>query len=140
MSFPPALRWSYALLGVADPDQVSQERIEASGDADAVHLFHDPLEGLTEGGIVYYQSALPPAQIWESLPVKARRSIHARKLRLFALDAKKIARDTSSRADLQVRMQGIVLLGAFLRLSPFAATAGLDETALFSSLEKTLTK
>ena len=103
-------------------------------------LSGDPLQGLSEGGIVYWQSPLPPSQIWESLPGKTRRTVAERKLRLFALDAKKIARESSSRADLQVRMQGIVLLGAFLRLAPFAEQAGLDENTLFASLEKTLTK
>jgi pyruvate ferredoxin oxidoreductase beta subunit len=37
-------------------------------------------------------------------------------------------------------MQGIVLLGAFLKLSPFAAAANLSADALFAGLEKSLTK
>ncbi len=103
-------------------------------------LSGDPLEGLREGGFIYLQSSLPADKVWESLPVTARQTIRQRKLRLFALDAGRIARESSSRVDLQIRMQGIVLLGAFLRLTPFAEQLGLDKEHLFSSLEKTLTK
>ncbi|HTM39748.1 MAG TPA: 2-oxoacid:acceptor oxidoreductase family protein [Terriglobales bacterium] len=100
----------------------------------------NPLEGLADGGLVYLQSNLPAEKIWGNLPEGARQEIRARKLRVYALDAGKIARESSSRADLQIRMQGIVLLGAFLRLTPFREQAGLDTEHLFGSLEKTLTK
>ena len=103
-------------------------------------LSGSPLEGLREEGLIYLQSSLPATQVWSSLPAAARETIRERRLRLFALDAGRIARESSSRADLQIRMQGIVLLGAFLRLTPFAEQLGLDKEHLFSSLEKTLTK
>src|SRR5581483_5561108 len=103
-------------------------------------LSGNPLEGLREGGFIYLQSSLPQGQVWSSLPAAARETIRERKLRLFALDAGRIARECSSRVDLQIRMQGIVLLGAFLRLTPFSEQLGLDKEHLFSSLEKTLTK
>ncbi|MCL5287325.1 MAG: 2-oxoacid:acceptor oxidoreductase family protein, partial [Acidobacteria bacterium] len=103
-------------------------------------LSGDPLVGLLPNGIIYLQSNQPADKVWASLPAAARQTIRARKLRLFALDAKRIAKESSSRMDLQVRMQGIVLLGAFLRLAPFGERAGLDEKHLFSSLEKTLNK
>ncbi len=100
----------------------------------------DPLEGLRRGGTIYLQSSLPTEQIWQALPVAARKTIRERKLRVFALDALSIARESASRADLQIRMQGIVLLGAFLRLTPFHERAGLGEEQLFQTLQKTLTK
>jgi pyruvate-ferredoxin/flavodoxin oxidoreductase len=103
-------------------------------------LSGDPLDGLAVGGAIYFQSPLPPAQAWASLPAAARRTIREKKLRLFVLDALGIARQSASRADLQIRMQGIVLLGAFLRLTPFAEHAGMNEDALFSALRKTLEK
>ncbi len=103
-------------------------------------LSSDPLEGLAVGGAIYFQSPLPPEQAWASLPAAARRTIREKKLRLFVLDALGIARESASRADLQIRMQGIVLLGAFLRLTPFAERAGMDEEALFGALRKTLEK
>jgi len=60
--------------------------------------------------------------------------------RLFALDTVQIARDVSSRADLQQRMQGIVLLGIFLRITPFQAESGISEEQLLKGVEKSLRK
>jgi len=100
----------------------------------------DPLEGLRPGGIVYLQTGVPPEQVWNSISPAARKAIRARNLHLYALDALRIARESASRADLQVRMQGIVLLGAFLRLTPFRERAELSEEELFTSLRKTLEK
>ncbi len=98
----------------------------------------DPLKGLAPGGIVYLQSSEPPEKAWGTLPATARRAIRERDLRLYVLDAARIGRECSSRPELQVRMQGIALLGAFLRLTPFRESAGLGEIELFSALEKTL--
>jgi pyruvate-ferredoxin/flavodoxin oxidoreductase len=119
--------------------ELSVVEFVAIQDANAF-LIGDPLEGLATGGTIYFQSQLPAEQVWNSLPAAARQTIREHKLRLFVLDATRIARESSSRADLQVRMQGIVLLGAFLRLTPFAERAGLDEEKLFAALEKTLEK
>ncbi len=100
----------------------------------------DPLEGLRPGGIIYWQSAEAPEQVWDGLPAAARRTIRDRGLRLFVLDAGRIARESASRADLQIRMQGIALLGAFLRLTPFRERAHLGEEELFAALQTTLEK
>jgi pyruvate/2-oxoacid:ferredoxin oxidoreductase beta subunit/Pyruvate/2-oxoacid:ferredoxin oxidoreductase gamma subunit/Fe-S-cluster-containing hydrogenase component 2 len=103
-------------------------------------LSGDPLAGLRNEGAIYLQSTLPQNEVWSSLPLAARKNIRERKLKLYALDAQKIARDCATRMDLQIRMQGIVLLGAFLKLTPFAEKAGLDKEKLFGSLRQTLTK
>jgi pyruvate-ferredoxin/flavodoxin oxidoreductase len=100
----------------------------------------DPLAGLSRGGIVYLQSSEPADKVWETLPAGARKTIRAEGLRLYVLDAARIGRECSSRADLQVRMQGIALLGAFLRLTPFRERAKLGEAELFAALTKTLEK
>jgi len=100
----------------------------------------DPLDGLRPEGMIYLQSQLPAGQVWNSLPLAARKKIRERKLKLYALDAAAIARECATRADLQIRMQGIVLLGAFLKLTPFAEKAGLNADQLFGSLCNTLTK
>jgi len=50
----------------------------------------------------------------------------ARGIRVTALDTAGLARRHSPRPDLIIRMQGIALVGAFLRLTPFAARAGLE--------------
>ena len=55
-------------------------------------------------------------------------------------DTVKIAKEVSSLADLQQRMQGIVLLGVFLRVTPFTAESGISDEALFQGVEKSLRK
>ena len=61
-------------------------------------------------------------------------------VRLFALDTVGIAQTVSSRADLQQRMQGIVLLGIFLRVTPFQKDLALSEEDVFHGVEKSLRK
>src|SRR6185369_4890456 len=68
------------------------------------------------------------------------KTMRDRNAKLFALDTVKIAQSVSSRADLQQRMQGIVLLGIFLRITPFQADLALSEEALFHGAEKSLRK
>jgi pyruvate-ferredoxin/flavodoxin oxidoreductase len=52
----------------------------------------------------------------------------------------KIARELAAAPDLQLRMQGIVLLGIFLRVAPFVRARGLSEPQLFEGVEKALRK
>jgi pyruvate-ferredoxin/flavodoxin oxidoreductase len=51
-----------------------------------------------------------------------------------------IAREVASVADLEMRMQGIVLLGAFLKLTPFATASGMSDEAVYAGVEKALRK
>jgi pyruvate-ferredoxin/flavodoxin oxidoreductase len=51
-----------------------------------------------------------------------------------------IARTVASEADLQMRMQGIVLLGAFLRLTPYAREAQMTDDQVYAGVEKALRK
>jgi pyruvate-ferredoxin/flavodoxin oxidoreductase len=46
----------------------------------------------------------------------------------------------ASEADLQMRMQGIVLLGAFLKLTPFAAQSNMSDDAVYDGVENALRK
>ncbi|MGH9602347.1 MAG: 2-oxoacid:acceptor oxidoreductase family protein [Terriglobales bacterium] len=103
-------------------------------------LYTDPLQGLRPGGILLLQSELPSDAVWKSLPARARRKIREQNLKVFALDGRRIAHESASRPDLQLRMQGIALLGAFLRLAPFREQTGWSEEALFEALKKPLTK
>jgi pyruvate-ferredoxin/flavodoxin oxidoreductase len=52
----------------------------------------------------------------------------------------KIAREVASEADLQMRMQGIVLLGAFLKLTPYAKQSSMSDDAVYAGVEKALRK
>ncbi|HET6746064.1 MAG TPA: 2-oxoacid:acceptor oxidoreductase family protein, partial [Candidatus Limnocylindria bacterium] len=100
-----------------------------------------PLHGVVDGGAVFLQSAGDGAEaIWASLPVEARTEILRRGLRVFALDTAGLARAHAPRPELEVRMQGVALAGAFLRIAPFAQRAGLNREALARALRPTLTR
>jgi pyruvate-ferredoxin/flavodoxin oxidoreductase len=112
----------------------------ALNDVNAFNL-ENPLMGLAEGGMVFVQShRTDAADIWGSIPAWARKVMCEKKARLFALDTVGIAQAVSSRADLQQRMQGIVLLGIFLRVTPFQAELSLSEEEVFRGVEKSLRK
>jgi len=109
-------------------------------DVNAFNL-ENPLAGLSPRGMIFVQSQeTDPAAIWQAVPAWARQEMRAKEARLFALDTVSIAREVSSRADLQQRMQGIVLLGIFLRVTPFQADSGISEAQLFEGVENSLRK
>jgi pyruvate-ferredoxin/flavodoxin oxidoreductase len=101
----------------------------------------DPLAGLGEGGLLFMQSACPtPERAWDEIPEAAQQTIRERRIRVVALDTVSIARDVATRADLVQRMQGIVLLGVFLRWTPFLEEESLSEDELFERIEIALRK
>ncbi len=108
-----------------------------------VNAFHssDPLAGLADGGSVFIQSRFESdAEIWDQIPPQARQGILEKDVRVFYLDTVKIAREVASSPDLQLRMQGVVLLGIFLKVAPFVGNNALTDEALFGAVEKTLRK
>jgi pyruvate-ferredoxin/flavodoxin oxidoreductase len=112
----------------------------ALNDVNAFNL-ENPLAGLSQGGMVFVQSQkADPADIWSAVPAWARKEMCDKQARLFALDTVGIAQKVSSRADLQQRMQGIVLLGIFLRITPFQSELALSEEEVFRGAEKSLRK
>jgi pyruvate-ferredoxin/flavodoxin oxidoreductase len=99
----------------------------------------DPLHGLVDGGTVFVASAqADPEAIWGSIPIEARQEILARGIRLTALDTAGLARARAPRPDLVLRMQGVALVGVFLRLTPFAARAGLARAELLAAVRPQL--
>jgi len=105
----------------------------------AAFALGDPLHGLVDGGTVFIQSALTdPAAIWESIPPAAREDIVCRRIRVTALDPAALARRHAPRSDLLLRMQGIALVGVFLRVTRFAEDAGLDREALLAAVASRL--
>ena len=75
-----------------------------------------------------------PEAIWQSLPAPARAEILARGIRLTVLDTAALAARHAPRPELLVRMQGVALVGVFLRLAPFAQRLGFSDAALFDAL------
>ncbi len=101
----------------------------------------NPLAGLVDGGTVFVQSPLRDAEaVWASIPASARAEILARRIRVTALDTVALAREHAPRPDLVVRMQGVALVGVFLRVAPFAERAGLDRAALMEAVRRQLTR
>jgi len=109
-------------------------------DVNAFHL-GNPLAGIARGGAVFVQTPeTDPATIWARVPQEAQAIIRERGLRLLALDTQKIARECTSRPELQVRMQGIVLLGIFLRATPFLSRLPYTEAEIDQAVERSIRK
>lgn len=101
----------------------------------------NPLGGLLDGGAVFMQSPYTePADVWQRIPDYAKKFIRDKKIRVFFADMVKIAREMASEADLEMRMQGIVLLGAFLKLTPYAQESGMNDDGVYAGVEKALRK
>ena len=78
----------------------------------------NPLDGMSEGGCLVWESEEEGEQAWERLPLWARRQIIDKNIRVFTLPGFQIARRATDRADLHLRMQGNAFLGAFFAVSP----------------------
>jgi len=103
--------------------------------------YSNPLTGITEGGAIFIQSRYDdPATVWQQIPASAQQTIVEKNIQVYFLDTVAIARSVASSPDLLTRMQGVVLLGVFLKVAPFMAERGLSEDDLFASVEKTLRK
>ena len=97
--------------------------------------------GLREGGIFVIQSdAATPEQAWERIPLRYRRRITERRIRVFYLDAFRIAREEATDPDLELRMQGIAFQGAFFAATGLLAEHGLDEEQLIDAMRERLRK
>ncbi len=109
---------------------------------DTTALFSgNPLKGMIPGGAVFMQSSFTePRDVWERIPAHHRRFIRENRIRVYYADMVQIAREVASEADLQMRMQGIVLLGAFLKLTPYARDSDMTDEQVYAGVEKALRK
>ncbi len=99
------------------------------------------LKGLTPNGAIFMQSPYQdPAEVWKRIPAGNKQAIREKKARVYYCDMVRIAREVASEPDLQMRMQGIVLLGAFLKLTPYARDANMSDEQVYAGVEKALTK
>ena len=121
---------TYYLSAAPEPIRVNSEYFYVD-----VVLSPDPnvfqhtnaVAGLKEGGVFIIQSDRPsPEAVWSSIPEPYRQIIVDKKIKLFYLDAFKIAREVASDPDLRLRMQGIAFQGAFFSASPVAEKAGFS--------------
>jgi pyruvate-ferredoxin/flavodoxin oxidoreductase len=101
----------------------------------------NPLSGLLPCGAIVMQSPFTdPADVWTRIPPHHKKTIAYKDIRIYFIDMVKIAREVTSVGDLQMRMQGIVLLGAFLHLTPYARDLGMADDEVFAGVEKALRK
>ncbi|MCP5026078.1 MAG: oxidoreductase [Actinomycetia bacterium] len=77
----------------------------------------NPLDGISHGGTFVIESAEAPEMVWQRIPVAARRSIVEHEIKVYSLPGFDIAKEATSREDLQLRMQGNAFLGAFFAVS-----------------------
>ena len=109
-------------------------------DVNAFNLAN-PLNGLQPNGMLFVQTQKTNhSDIWSAIPQWAQKIILNKKIKVLALDTVKIAKDVSSQPDLIQRMQGIVLLGIFLKATPFLDRSGISEDELMISVEKSIRK
>jgi pyruvate-ferredoxin/flavodoxin oxidoreductase len=99
------------------------------------------LEGLQAGGAIFMQSPhKDPVAVWKHIPPTVQQIVRNKKYRIYFCDMVQIAREVASEADLQMRMQGIVLLGAFLKLTPYAKQSNMNDDQVYAGVEKALYK
>jgi pyruvate-ferredoxin/flavodoxin oxidoreductase len=109
-------------------------------DTTALHS-GNPLKWMVDGGAIFMQSPYKsPTDVWTRIPPNHKRTIIEKNIRVFYIDMVAIARSVASVADLEMRMQGIVLLGAFLKLTPFAQESGMTDDQVYAGVEKALRK
>ncbi len=132
-------------LTIADSHIFSHSELEyvdlvVLNDTNAV-FSGNPLKGMIDGGAVFMQSHYTdPADVWQRLPEHHKTTIKDKGLRIYFADMVKIAREVASVADLEMRMQGIVLLGAFLKLTPYAKDSEMSDEEVYAGVEKALRK
>lgn len=105
-------------------------------DVNALNL-GDTLRGLPDGGIIFLNSSkTSPQDVWAGVPLWARKRIREKNSRVLALDTFKIADEVATNPDLRIRMMGVVLVGIFLRATPFAERSNMNFKQLMEGVEK----
>ncbi|MBZ0089889.1 MAG: 2-oxoacid:acceptor oxidoreductase family protein, partial [Thermoanaerobaculia bacterium] len=97
------------------------------------------LAGLKQGGVFILQSEqTSPEKVWQDIPPAFQKIIIDKGIKVFFLDAFKIAREEASDPELQLRMQGIAFQGAFFAASPLKEAAGLGDDTLLAAIRDQL--
>jgi pyruvate-ferredoxin/flavodoxin oxidoreductase len=101
----------------------------------------NPLDGIADEGSIFIQSPeTDPQRVWDHIPAYGQKLIRNKRLKVFYLDTVKIAKEIATDPDLQQRMQGVCLVGIFIRVTPFASRAGMSDEHVLESVEKYIRK
>jgi len=130
---------SYYLSAAPEPIRINCEyfyvNVVLSPDPN-VFSHTNAVAGLNKGGVLVMQSdAATPEEFWNAIPHRYRKTIVDNDIRVFYLDAFRIARDEATDPELQLRMQGIAFQGAFFAASPLLEKHGLSETKLLDAIK-----
>lgn len=97
----------------------------------------NPIEGLKEGGALIWESdETDPAKAWERIPKSRRAEIIQKKIKIYVLNGFGIAREATTKPELQLRMQGNSFLGAFFKVSSFLSDNNIPTTEFEKVVEK----
>ena len=133
---------TYYLSAAPEPIRVNCEYfyVDAVISPDPNVLSHtNALAGLKDKGVFIIQSELDSAEkVWASIPANYQKIIHEKQIRLFYIDAFKIAREEASDPDLQLRMQGNVFQGCFFAASDVMQQKGLTDKTLLTAIRAQL--
>jgi pyruvate-ferredoxin/flavodoxin oxidoreductase len=133
---------TYYLSAAPEPIRINCEYyyvdVVLSPDPNVLH-HTNALAGLKEGGVFVIQSDQASAdQVWAKIPAHYQREIVERNIRVYYLDAFRIARDEATDSDLQLRMQGIAFQGAFFAASPLMEESDFNEESLLQAIHTQL--
>jgi pyruvate-ferredoxin/flavodoxin oxidoreductase len=133
---------TYYLSAAPEPIRINSEYfyvdVVLSPDPN-VFKHSNPLAGLKKGGVFILQSEhTQPEDVWKEIPSPFQQTIIDNDIRVFYLDAFKVAREEASDVELQFRMQGNVFQGAFFAASPMIEESGLTDESLFDAIETQL--
>jgi pyruvate-ferredoxin/flavodoxin oxidoreductase len=100
----------------------------------------NPMVGLQPSGTVFQHTPKEdPQQLWDSIPDWAKYFMVTNNIKFYGVDTIRIARESCQHDESLVqRFQGIVLLGVFLKLTPFQTNAALSDDELFERVKKPL--
>jgi pyruvate-ferredoxin/flavodoxin oxidoreductase len=133
---------TYYLSAAPEPIRINCEYyyVDTVLSPDPNVLHHtNALAGLKDGGVFVIQSDQgTPERAWAKIPTHYQQQIVDRGIRVFFLDAFRIAREVATDADLQLRMQGIAFQGAFFAASPLMEEKGLNEETLLEAIRAQL--
>ncbi|MEL7448618.1 MAG: 2-oxoacid:acceptor oxidoreductase family protein [Pseudomonadota bacterium] len=130
---------SYYLSAAPEPIRINCEYyyVDAVLSPDPNVFSHtNAVAGLKKGGALIMQSDAGNAEeFWQSIPERYQKIIVDNEIRLFYLDAFRIAREEATDSELQLRMQGIAFQGAFFATSPLLEKHNLDEARLLDAVK-----
>jgi len=105
-------------------------------DVNALNL-GDTLRGLADKGNIFLNSSkTDPQEVWQDVPLWARKRIRSKQARVLAMDTFRVADEVATNPELRIRMMGVVLVGVFLKATPFAERRGMTFEQVMEGVEK----